>query len=476
VKLIDPNNPVTSAWFVKEGHRLDAPPYLSGGVEARVALDKLRVPKQPLKELTRGYNGGIFNGPQFKRSYVDSSEYGVPFLGSASMLQSDLSNLPFISKKSAFSPKLSPLHVEEGMILISCSGTIGRMAYARPEMAGMLTSQHIMKIVPNPDVIPPGYLYAYLGSRFGKTLVTSGTYGAIIQHIEPEHIADLRVPRFGGEFESKVHDLIHKAGKLRSEANIILKNSRLMIEEYLKISNEKLQEVDAFGYSVMTVSQKGERIDALYNSYHAQKIEKNFANSEIEFVKLASVVERHFKPNIFKRLWVNDSLNGAVFVSGSDLVRNNLENPRFVSPRIPNFDDFLLSRGWIVFQAAGQISGIFGQPIYISNYLDQSFCADDVYRLIPRNPFDGGYLFSFLSTFAGKMLIKRQACGNSIPRIWQPHVEDIRIPWPDQDFRKEVGLLVIDAHIMRDEASVMEIEAIRLVENAIASNFVPHSS
>ena len=88
------------------------------------------------------------------------------------------------------------------------------MVYVRPDMDGMWTSQHIMKIVPDPQRIPPGYLYAFLSGKFGVPLVASGTYGAIIQHIEPEHIADVPVPRLGPEIEEQTHGLIEQAGYL----------------------------------------------------------------------------------------------------------------------------------------------------------------------------------------------------------------------------------------------------------------------
>ncbi|WP_419650104.1 hypothetical protein, partial [Thiolapillus sp.] len=65
------------------------------------------------------------------------------------------------------------------------------MAYARPDMDGVACSEHVMRVVPNESLIKPGYLYAYLSSRFGVPIVVSGTYGAIIQHIEPHHIAEL---------------------------------------------------------------------------------------------------------------------------------------------------------------------------------------------------------------------------------------------------------------------------------------------
>ena len=88
------------------------------------------------------------------------------------------------------------------------------MAYARPDMDGMGSAQHIMKVAPNPDRILPGYLYAFLSSKFGVPLVVGGTYGAIIQHIEPHHIASLPVPRLGDELEAQVHTLMECAAHL----------------------------------------------------------------------------------------------------------------------------------------------------------------------------------------------------------------------------------------------------------------------
>ena len=187
---------VPSGWLERDGRRLDCGPYMSGALEAKVLLASIRARKDKLPDLTSGYNGGIYNGPQFKRNYVESAEHGVRFLTGGDVMRADLSDLPFLRRRDAKSPKLSHLRISAGMTLISCSGTIGRMSFARADMDGIWSSQDVMKIVPDPAKVYPGYLYAYLSSKFGVPLVVNGTYGAIIQHIEPEHLADISVPRF----------------------------------------------------------------------------------------------------------------------------------------------------------------------------------------------------------------------------------------------------------------------------------------
>ncbi|MBK9261897.1 MAG: hypothetical protein IPM54_19095 [Polyangiaceae bacterium] len=105
------------------------------------------------------------------------------------------------------------------------------MAFSRPDMDGLACSEDVLRVIPDAEKIPPGYLYAYLSSKFGVPLVVGGTYGAIIQHIEPGHIADLPIPRFGKNVELRAHDLVTKAACARSEAaTLFAKADDLLIE------------------------------------------------------------------------------------------------------------------------------------------------------------------------------------------------------------------------------------------------------
>ncbi|WP_316893409.1 restriction endonuclease subunit S, partial [Ralstonia mannitolilytica] len=215
---------IPSAWLENNGRRLDCGPYMSGAVEAKELLKRHK--NEALKSLTANHNGGIFNGPRFPRVYVDDPTNGVPFLGSTDILDADLSNVSLLSKKQINGNPA--LVLDEGWTLITCSGTIGRMAYARSDMKGMAGSQHFMRVVPDITKITPGYLYAYLSSRFGVPIVVSGTYGAIIQHIEPHHIADLPVPRLG-DIEEQANELVQRAAELRVEATELLKTAGSMV-------------------------------------------------------------------------------------------------------------------------------------------------------------------------------------------------------------------------------------------------------
>lgn len=458
---------VPFSWIPRWGHRLDVEPFVGGAVETRVYLEKAPYPKQALHELTTGHNGGIYNGPMFRRNYVDSRMHGVPFLTSGSMLRADLSDVGLLRRKDAESPKLCYLRLTRGTTLISCSGSIGRTVYARPDMEGMWASQDIMKVVPNPATVPPGFLFAYLSSKFGVPMVTSGTYGAIIQHIEPEHIATLPVPRLGNAVETEIHDLVEEAAMLRAGAAKAIRETVAAIPATLGLRPLKIDDVTKFGVAEVFATQLKGRLDAAYHSAAAMEVDSQFASCGVPVAPMTEVLANYFKPPMFKRLWVNDPEYGRQFVSGNDAYRFEAEELRYVSIKTPNFEEFILKRGWIVFQAAGQIYGLFAQPLFVNGWLEDIFCADDMYRLVPHNEIDGAYLFAFLKTPYGQVLLKRQASGNSIPRVWDPHVRDIRIPWPSEMVREDAALPILRAHADIEAARVKEKKAIALVEMSI---------
>src|SRR5258708_451320 len=98
---------VPSDWLERDGRRLDCGPYMSVALEAKVLLERLKVGKDVLRDVTDNGIAGIFNGPGFARSYVDDPADGVPFLGSTDILNADLTTLPLLSRKQvAANPRL----------------------------------------------------------------------------------------------------------------------------------------------------------------------------------------------------------------------------------------------------------------------------------------------------------------------------------------------------------------------------------
>ena len=460
---------VPSTWLEQQGRRLDCGPYLSGAMDAKLLLQRLPARCPELRDLTRGHDGGIFNGPKFARNYVSDQIHGVPFLSSSSMLHAEFNHVDLLRRSDATSPRLAYLRLEEGMTLISCSGTIGRMAYTRPEMAGMWSSQDVLKVVPNPNAVLPGYLYAFLSGRIGVLLVVGGTYGAIIQHIEPEHIADLPVPIAPEAIQEEAHRLVTEAADLRTGASAEL---RAVVREIEEAAGLPPLDVRYAGVrpdtSLVRGSALGGRMDGLFHShYHRSVLEPLLRLPADRQTTVASLADRVFWPPMFKRIRAEDSRYGEPFFGTSALMRADPDASYLLSRRTPGFDNLFVDETTVLVPASGQLNGIIGHAVLPFGEVVGGTVTHHAIRLYCSNEAVAGYVFACLSSEYARRQLKARAYGSSIPSLDEARVGGVVLPRLEDEQMESLGRRAFAVRTARHNAVTREREARTLVERWI---------
>ena len=158
----------------------------------------------------------IFFPPRFKRNYVDPGEDAVPFLGGANISQLHVVTSKFLSSRD---PNLASLQVEAGWILVTRSGSTGIVSSVPPAWEGLAISEHVIRIVPDPEKLHPAWLQAYLRSSLGQRALARGVFGSVIDEITPEYLASLSVPLPRDESHLRqVVESFDKADEARQEA------------------------------------------------------------------------------------------------------------------------------------------------------------------------------------------------------------------------------------------------------------------
>ncbi len=458
---------VPSAWIEKEGRRLDCGPYLSGAVEARVLMDDLPAKKKWLSQVTLEGIDGIFNGPRFQRSYVNDPAQGVPFLGSTDILDADLTYLPLLSKRQV--ARRPELIVKEGWTLITCSGTIGRMAYARSEMNGMAGSQHFMRVVPDTEEVQPGYLFAFLSSRFGVPLIVRGTYGAIIQHIEPEHIAETPVPIAPDRIQKAAHQLVTEAAELRTKASAELRAVIREIEEAagLPVLNHRYD--GGFpDIAVVKATALSGRMDGLFHSnYHKSALDPLLKLPKSRQAAVDDFATRVFEPARFKRVPVDDPEFGVLFFGTAALMRADPEATYLISKRTGGIDELRVNETTLLVPRSGQLVGIIGQAVLPHGDLLGGAVSEDAIRVVAPDENIAGYLFACLSSEYGRRQLKARAFGSSIPHLDVHMIGGTLIPNVGDMLIAKFGARAFSVAASRHRAVQKEREARRLVERWI---------
>lgn len=453
---------VSSSALSEAGLRLNPRGYVDGSVQALQWIRRL--PHERLDAVTSGFKGGIFThlfSP--KRTYVSSREHGVPFLGASSMLLADLSQLPLICNRDATSRSYRSLAIQHGMTLISCSGSVGRMAYARADMDGMVSAGDILKVQPDSALIPPGFLFSFLSSHLGQLLVKAGTYGSIVQHLEPEHIADLPVPRFDSAFELRVHALVEEAAALRAESGSTLLKAVTELEKLAGLRH-LAPPPSPTPYSVTTApaSSVQVRLDGFFHGKYHQDALRGLAS--VSCAPLDEVSKRIVEPARFKRVSVSDPAYGVPFFGTTALFWLDPAPNYFLARSMRSIADYVVDERCVLIPRSGQLSGVIGSAVLPYGDIVGGAVSEDAIRVYFETEVDAGFGFVALTSEYGRRQLKARAFGSSIPHLDVRHIGQVRIPDLTGSRRRKLGEEGARVARMRHAACQLEREARALVE------------
>lgn len=153
---------------------------------------------------------------RFKRIYVES-EHGIPLIGGKQIGNLDPRTDKFLAALEHGERISKQLTIETNQVLVTCSGTIGKVAIAPDFWQGWAASQHILRIQATSPTLA-GYIYAWLSTPFGKQLIQRYTYGAVVDEITDIQIGQVVIPCIDQAESRKIGRMVLKANALRSSA------------------------------------------------------------------------------------------------------------------------------------------------------------------------------------------------------------------------------------------------------------------
>ena len=348
------------------------------------------------------------------------------------------------------------------------------MVYVRPEMSGAWSSQHAIKIVPDPGLVRPGYLYAFLSGAYGRPMLTGGTYGAIVQHVEPQHIARVPVPLAPDDVQEEAHRLVTEAAAMRTAASAALRAVVREIEEAAGLPPiDGWSSVESPDTSLVRASALGGRMDGLFHSsYHRAVLELLRELPATRRTTVRVLAERVFWPPMFKRIRVEDPRYGLPFFGTSALMRSDPDASCLLARRTPGFDDLIVDEKTVLVPRSGQLNGIIGHAVLPHGEVVGGVVTEDAIRLFSPSQAAAGYLFACLSSEYARRQLKVRAFGSSIPHLDERAVAGVVLPRLDDTRMEELGRRAFAVRTDRHEAIVREREARSLVESWIEEQAV----
>lgn len=452
---------------VSRGKRLEASVF---DVEAKQARQIIQSGKYPLT--TVGGQNGLttsYTCARFKRIWVEQSD--LPIYQPSTIVDVKPSPDGYISKLTQ--TNIDALKVHRGQVLMTCSGTIGKVSYVSKTLDNKVFSHDLLRIDCKKD-IDQGYIYAYLKSDLGNKILLTNSYGAVITHIEPEHLATVPIPDAPKEIKERIHNLIVRSYELRDESNELIDQSTQLLIDELHLPDihdfdvkdyKKNAPVETF--SVKLSDMKG-RADA---SYHVPIVDaiiehlKKYAD-EVTTVDDKRISSEVILPGRFKRVYVDEGY-GRVFIGGKQLWELDPTNKKYLS-LVHHGDRIAKQLSLHENMTLITCSGTIGKVALVGKHWENWTANQHIIRVVPANKEIAGYLNIFLGSEYGYYLITRYTYGSVVDEIDDNHVRQIAIPLlKNKEVQKRINDLALEANGKRYEAYKLEQQALRIMDDEV---------
>ena len=448
--------------------RLDGSYHLS---EAQIVKKRILSSPYPLLNLGN-VTERIWHAGRWKRVYVDNPKTGITLLGSSAMLKGDLSHEKLISKK--YTDDIPDKFLQAGWILISCSGTIGNCAFTNAQHAGKLASQHVIRLKPN-NILGAGLIYAYLASKYGYVMLTQGTSGSVIQHIEPENVEVIPIPNFPDSFKSEINQLIQDSSKLRDEAMYELEVADKLLKEKAGLRTLTPEDYDYFGQHSATrkpscFARKVSEFGAVtFNAFNnSERIKAIISSIPKGHLTIKDVIEggETFSSTGAPSIEVKPHC-GIMLINQKDIF-DTIITGKYISRRGVKTDN-LVKYGEVLIASDGTLgeNETFCRAVYANEDLEGAFLSSHFIRMRVNDKVPSGYLYCWLNSDYGFRLIRRTQAGTKICHPINKLFLSIPVPILADKDMKEIDRMVRDAHTKRHHANVKELKAIAMVEAEI---------
>ena len=455
---------VTLSEIVKRGKRLEASVYDVEAKQARETIARGRYPLTTLggeHGLTTSYTRG-----RFKRIWVKESDY--PIYQPSSIMDIKPSPDGYISALT--DTDIDALRVSKGQVLMTCSGTIGKVSYVSDTLDHLIFSHDLLRInCRNPS--DAGYVYTYLKSKIGNKILLTNSYGAVITHIEPEHLATVPIPDAPGEIKRSIHNLVVRSYALRDESNRLIDRAVQLLTDALQLP--KLEAFDAVRDAPVEtfqvkLSDMDCRLDASYHIPVVSALVRHLKQHAEEVTTIGDnrVSKGVFLPGRFKRVYVEKGY-GRVFFGGKQLLELDPENTKYLSTSKHDKrmrEELELKENTTLVTRSGTVGKTALVPRHWVNWV----ASEDIIRIVPASNDIAGYLYIYLFSEYGAELIERYAYGSVISHVDDTHIRQIPIPLlKNHGAQQEINALALEANKKRYEAYLLEQQALNVLEQDV---------
>lgn len=176
-----------------------------------------------------------------------------------------------------------------------------------------------------------------------------------------------------------------------------------------------------------------------------------------KYLRLSTMCSSIFTSGRNKRTYTDES-KGYPFLSNSDMIAADpFTACKYMSKKYTDSSDGFLKHNMVL---TGRV-GAIGQTAYVSKRIEgcNAIGSDNIIRIVCKDNYYSGYVYAFLTSKIGNIMLWKYAAGGVQPYITDKMVGQIPIPQFTESFQIEIDEMIQESARLRDEAAVLLAEA-----------------
>lgn len=308
------------------------------------------------------------------------------------------------------------------------------------------------------------YVFAFLRTWFGKTMMRSSHYGSAVKHLEVEHLRGVPVP-IVEVLLSAIQEGVSDAVTARDEAYRLDCSAREILSEAMP---DRPKPVRDEGYSVSSADlvRGRRRLEAAAHSPGASFVCQVYERNAKSTVPLGAVA-RASVPGRFTRIFAEQ---GVGYLDSEPIFQVNPETTkRLAAATEIDFGEYAVRSGWLLMACSGQTYGLNGRAILANAGHEGKVVTQHIMRVVPCDGcIRAGYLQTVLShPTLGQPLVVSRAYGTSVPELAPQDIEALPVPRLSDALEDRIADMAERASALRFDADAKESATIGMLEQEL---------
>lgn len=261
------------------------------------------------------------------------------------------------------------------------------------------------------------------------------------------------------DLRDQANDLIDKATQIMIKALELPPINKFAVEQFEPKAN--------YNNFSAKLSQIDERLDA---SYHIPIIDAITEHLQRHADEITTIGDERISsdvvlPGRFKRVYVDDMF-GVRFIGGKELGQLNPDTGKYLSSKVHK-KQLAGSLGIKEYSILTPARGSLGTVVLPCKHFYNWAISDNIMQILSNKDFCG-FLFVFLNSDYGKVLIKRNTYGGVVDAIEPFHIKNVIVPIiRKNNIQKQINDLALEANKKRYEAYELEQDALRIMDEEV---------